>query len=230
VSIDAGFTMNAVVGKPVSLRLGDGTLISPTVVARYDRGLGFGEVTLPAEQVQAHTTTGLTDVVLVSAEPGKVDRARSAISALGGLTVSDPAEFATAGQDQRRAQSWVGLVALAVLLGYLAIAVVNTLVLATAERGPEFALLRLVGASRRQVRTMMRTEAAIVVTVAAVLGSLIALPPLCGVAAAVSGRPIPSVSPVVYALLLGMTMTLGLCAIAIATCAAMRQNLSTAIN
>lgn len=229
LSTDAAFSMSAGVGDTVPLRLGDGTLVTPTVIATYGRGLGFGDVTLPTPQVLAHTTTGLTDMLLVAAEPGRVDEARAAITATGGVVVSDRAEFAAAGQEQRRTQAWVSIVALAVLLGYLAVAVVNTLVLATAERGREFALLRLVGASSRQVRGMMRAESVIVVTVAAVVGSLIALPPLAGVAAAVSGRPIPSVDPRVYALILGVTVLLGLVAIAIPTRTAMRQDPVTAI-
>ncbi len=229
LSTDAAFSMSAGVGDTVPLRLGDGTLVTPTVIATYGRGLGFGDVTLPTPQVLAHTTTGLTDMLLVAAEPGRVDEARAAITATGGVVVSDRAEFAAAGQEQRRTQAWVSIVALAVLLGYLAVAVVNTLVLATAERGREFALLRLVGASSRQVRGMMRAESVIVVTVAAVVGSLIALPPLAGVAAAVAGRPIPSVDPRVYALILGVTVLLGLVAIAIPTRTAMRQDPVTAI-
>ncbi|WP_430331763.1 FtsX-like permease family protein [Rhodococcus sp. ACT016] len=229
LSTDTAFTMGAGVGDTVPLRLGDGTLISPTVAATYGRGLGFGDVTLPISQVRAHTTSGMSDMVLVTAEPGRVDEARAAITAAGGVLVSDRDEFASAGQDQRRTQAWVSIVALAVLLGYLAVAVVNTLVLATAERGREFALLRLVGASTRQVRRMMRAESVIVVTVAAVVGSLIALPPLAGVAAAVSGRPIPSISPTVYALIIGVTVVLGLAAIAIPTRTAMRQDPVTAI-
>ncbi|NKT42141.1 FtsX-like permease family protein [Rhodococcus hoagii] len=229
LSTDAAFSMSAGVGDTVPLRLGDGTLVTPTVIATYGRGLGFGDVTLPTPQVLAHTTTGLTDMLLVAAEPGRVDEARAAITATGGVVVSDRAEFAAAGQEQRRTQAWVSIVALAVLLGYLAVAVVNTLVLATAERGREFALLRLVGASSRQVRGMMRAESVIVVTVAAVVGSLIALPPLAGVAAAVSGRPIPSVDPRVYALILGVTVLLGLVAIAIPTRTAMRQDPVAAI-
>ncbi|WP_433611532.1 FtsX-like permease family protein [Prescottella agglutinans] len=229
LSTDAAVGMSARVGDTVPIRLGDGTLITPTVVATYGRGLGFGDVTLPASQVRAHTTTGLTDMLLVTAEPGRVDEARAAIAATGGVVVSDSAEFAAAGQEQRRTQAWVNVVALAVLLGYLAVAVVNTLVLATAERGREFALLRLVGASSRQVRRMMRAESVIVVTVAAVVGSAIALPPLAGIAAAVSGRPIPTVSPVVYALILGVTVVLGLGAIAIPTRTALRQDPVAAI-
>ncbi|BCN78045.1 ABC transporter permease [Prescottella equi] len=229
LSTDAAFSMSAGVGDTVPLRLGDGTLVTPTVIATYGRGLGFGDVTFPTPQVLAHTTTGLTDMLLVAAEPGRVDEARAAITATGGVVVSDRAEFAAAGLEQRRTQAWVSIVALAVLLGYLAVAVVNTLVLATAERGREFALLRLVGASSRQVRGMMRAESVIVVTVAAVVGSLIALPPLAGVAAAVSGRPIPSVDPRVYALILGVTVLLGLVAIAIPTRTAMRQDPVTAI-
>ena len=229
LSTDAAFAMSARVGSTVPLRLGDGALITPTVVATYGRGLGFGDVTLPISQVREHTTSGLADMVLVTAQPGRVEDARAAIASAGGVVVSDREEFAAAGQDQRRTQAWVSIVALAVLLGYLAVAVVNTLVLATAERGREFALLRLVGASTRQVRGMMRAESVIVVTVAAVVGSVIALPPLAGIAAAVSGRPIPSISPAVYALILGVTIVLGLVAIAIPTRTAMRQDPVTAI-
>lgn len=229
LSTDAAFAMSAHVGDTVPLRLGDGTLITPTVIATYGRGLGFGDVTLPAWQVREHTTTGLTDMLLVAARPGLVDEARAAIGAGGGVAVADRGEFAAAGADQRRTQACVSIVALAVLLGYLAVAVVNTLVLATAERGREFALLRLVGASTRQVRRMMRAEAAIVVTVAAVVGSLIALPPLAGVAAAVSGRPVPTVSPGAYALIVGTTVVLGLVAIALPTRAAMRQDPVSAV-
>ncbi|WP_254699151.1 FtsX-like permease family protein [Rhodococcus sp. SGAir0479] len=229
LSTDAAFGMSAHVGDTVPLRLGDGTLVTPTVIATYGRGLGFGDVTLPASQVREHTTSGLTDMLLVAAEPGQVDQARAAIGALGGVAVADREQFAAAGQEERRTQAWVSIVALAVLLGYLAVAVVNTLVLATAERGREFALLRLVGASGRQVRRMMRAEAVIVVTVAAVLGSAVALPPLAGVAAAVSGSPVPTVSPGVYALIVGTTVVLGLAAISIPTRTALRQDPVAAI-
>ncbi|WP_290367606.1 ABC transporter permease [Rhodococcus spelaei] len=229
LSTDAAFAMSARIGDTVALRLGDGTLVAPEVVATYGRGLGFGDVTLPVSQVLAHTTSGLTDTLLVSAQPGRVDEAHTAITALGGVAVADRGEFAAAGQDQRRMQSGVNLVALVVLLGYLAVAVVNTLVLATAERGREFALLRLVGASTRQVRAMMRTESVIVVTVAAVLGTVIAAPPLTGIAVAVSGRPIPTVSPAVYGLIVAGTVLLGLVAIAIPTRAAMRADPVAAI-
>lgn len=229
LSTDAAFAMSAHVGGTVPLRLGDGTLVTPEVIATYGRGLGFGDVTLPVTQVLAHTTSGMSDTLLVSAQPGKAHEARAEITALGGVTVADRGEFAAAGQDQRRMQSGVSLVALVVLLGYLAVAVVNTLVLATAERGREFALLRLVGASARQVRAMMRTESVIVVSVAAVLGTVIALPPLAGVAFAVSGQPIPSVSLPVYGLIIAGTVVLGLLAIAIPTRTAMRADPVTAI-
>ncbi|RVW02717.1 ABC transporter permease [Rhodococcus xishaensis] len=229
LSTDAAYAMGADIGDTVPLRLGDGTLVTPTVVATYSRGLAFGDVTLPASQVRAHTTTGLADMVLVSAQPGRIDDARAAITAMGGVTVSDRTEFAVAGQEQRREQAWVNVVALAVLLAYLAIAVVNTLVLATVERSREFALLQLVGSSKGQVRRMMGAESAIVVLVAAVIGSVVALPPLAGIAAAVSGRPIPSISPDVYGLILGVAAALGAGAIAIGTRTVLRRDPAAAI-
>jgi hypothetical protein len=71
--------------------------------------------------------------------------------------------------------------ALAVVLAYIAIAVVNTLVMATAARGREFALLRLIGTGRTQIMRMMRIEALLVVGLATVLGALAAIPPLVGI-------------------------------------------------
>ncbi|MER2220252.1 MAG: ABC transporter permease, partial [Rhodococcus sp. (in: high G+C Gram-positive bacteria)] len=133
-------------------------------------------------------------------------------------------QFGAAGEDQRRMQSWVSILAVLVLLGYLAVAVVNTLVAATAERSREFALLQLVGSRTRQVREMMRIESLMVVGIAVVVGSLIALPPLMGIAVAVSGQPIPAISPAIYGAIVAVTAVLGFISIAIPTRAALRKN------
>ena len=60
------------------------------------------------------------------------------------------------------------LLALAVLVAL--IGVVNTLLLSVFERTREIGLLRAVGMARRQVRTMIRSEAVIVAVFGAVIG------------------------------------------------------------
>ena len=133
-------------------------------------------------------------------------------------------QFGAAGEDQRRMQSWVSILAVLVLLGYLAVAVVNTLVAATAERSREFALLQLVGSRTRQVRAMMRIESLMVVGIAVVVGSLIALPPLMGIGRSGVRAADPAISPAIYGSIVAVTAVLGFVSIAIPTRAALRKN------
>lgn len=220
LSTMAAETIGVGVGDTIELSLGDGTAMRPKVVATYGRGLGFGDLTLPHDLLAAHTTTRLDQSILVAASD--VDAARRAIAALPGLTVLDRDGMAAAGQAQRDTQTWVNLIALFVILGYVAIAVVNTLVMATAARSREFALLRLVGSGTRQVRRMTRIEAVIVVGIGVVVGSLAALPPLVGISLGMTGSPIPTVAPLTYLVIVVVTAALGLLAIGIPTRLALR--------
>jgi putative ABC transport system permease protein len=61
-----------------------------------------------------------------------------------------------------------GLLALALVIGILG--VVNTLALSVLERTREIGLLRAVGLSRRQLRTVIRVESALIALVGGELG------------------------------------------------------------
>ncbi|OZG26326.1 ABC transporter permease [Williamsia sp. 1138] len=213
LSRDAAAAMSADLGDTITVRLGDGAVVTATVIATYNRGFGFGDITLPGTQVREHTTSGLVDHVLVSAAPGRMDDVRRAIEATGGVTALSSNEFASAIDQEQREQDSVTPVVLAVLLGFLGIAVVNTMVLMTTDRRREFALLQLVGASTRQVRAMMRRESLAAVALAATIGTLVAYPPLAGIAIAVSGEPFPTISVWTYAVLVSGATLLGFVAI-----------------
>jgi putative ABC transport system permease protein len=225
----AAETLGVQVGSGIDLRLGDGTRTRPTVVAIYGRGLGFGDVTLPHDLLAAHTTLRADQAILVRAGV-TADRAALASALRGlaadhpGLVVLDQDGLAAAGQAQRKAQSWPSLIALAVLLVYVVIAVVNTLVMATAARGRELALLRLVGAGRAQVARMMRIESLLVAGLATVIGTLAAIPPLVGISLGLTESPIPSVSAPVYGAIIGATAALGLLAMGAPTRVALRAH------
>jgi hypothetical protein len=79
--------------------LPDGTLIQPKVVAIYDRGLGFGDFTLPRGTLDGHLTDPLDHAVLVriagDAAPAEVDAALAGL-AYAGLAVMDRAGFQAA--------------------------------------------------------------------------------------------------------------------------------------
>lgn len=221
LSTDARLTLGLDVGDTLVGHFGDGAPLKAEVVAIYERGLGFGDVTMSADAVRLHTTGALSGFALVDVD-GDVESARAALSDAGfGVNGGGGAE--AAGAEVRSQQGLVNTVALIVILGYIAIAVVNTLMMATGERTREFALLQLIGASRRQVRGMMRTEALILAVIALVFGVAIAVPPLVGMSMGITGQPIPALPLLPSAIVIGSMCVLALASLAVATRSAMRM-------
>ena len=221
VSADAAQTLGVDVGGTVRGRLGDGSPLEATVVAVYERGLGFGDLAMAADEVRAHTTTALDAFALVNVDEGSDEGVRTTLSERG-LTVTDGSGQRAAGAGAQAQQGWTNLIALLVILGYIAIAVVNTLVMATGERSRELALLQLIGSSRGQVRATMRVEAMLVAVIAMVFGVVVAIPPLIGVSMGISGQPVP-VLPVLGSLaIVGVMGALALVAMWIGTVSTMR--------
>ncbi|WP_441249547.1 ABC transporter permease [Kitasatospora sp. McL0602] len=187
-------TVGADVGGSVDVHLGDGTVEKAKVVAVYENGLGFGDVTLPHDVVLAHTTDHLDQWLMVNSDP-KADLA-AALKPYPTVGLHDAEAVTVAPTDS--ADNGISLVLNAVLLGYLGIAVVNTLVMATISRRGEFALLRLVGTRTSQVQSMMRQEAGIIVLCAIVVGTVAALPSLVGMSYAIRHTVFPSIPPLTY--------------------------------
>ncbi|KJL32882.1 ABC transporter permease [Microbacterium azadirachtae] len=221
VSSDAAQTWGVGLGDAIEGWFGDGTPLRATVVAVYERGLGFGDLTMDAEAVRARTTSGLDAFALVAVDAGQADQVQAAATARGLHVVPGSGQKA-AGADAQSQQGWVNLVALIVILGYIAIAVVNTLVMATGERSREFALLQLIGSSRRQVRAMMRTEAVMVAVISTAFGVAVAIPPLIGMSIGISGRLIPELPVLAVLGLVGAMGALALATLWVATLGAMR--------
>ncbi|MCP9985170.1 ABC transporter permease [Actinomadura madurae] len=153
---------------------------------------------LPRGLVAAHSSAPLDDHVLVR---GDADLT-AVTAAYAGVRVVSPAAFRTGLSQEIRLQGFVGRVIVAAITGFILIGLVTTLAVATAARRREFALLRLVGATRRQVLRMLRLEAAIVLGTGIAAGTLIAAVTLLTFAAAVTGLPLPSVPPLTCAAVL----------------------------
>lgn len=221
VSTDAASTLGVGVGDTVEGRFGDGVPWTATVAAVYERGLGFGALTMDIAAVRAHTTSGLDAFALVTADGADVAAVRAALQD-SGLVATDGGGRAAAGADERTQQGWVNLVALIVILGYIAIAVVNTLVMATRERSRELALLQLIGSSRGQVRAMMRREAVLIAVTSAMFGVAVAIPPLVGMSVGISSTPIPAIPLLSSAVIVAGMAALALVSVGVATVAAMR--------
>lgn len=83
VSTDAVQTLGLELGDEVTGMFGDGAPLEATVVAIYERGLGFGDLTMDLEIVRAHTTAALDAFALVSVDDGALGQVREAVAAAG---------------------------------------------------------------------------------------------------------------------------------------------------
>ncbi|WP_027946868.1 ABC transporter permease [Amycolatopsis taiwanensis] len=166
VAVDDGAagSRDASVGSEINLVLGDGQQVKAKVVATYARGLGFGTVVLSHDLVAGHTTTGLDDGILIRTDG--TDAVKQNVAAFTasrpGLVLDDDPAAALGGTTTVSPELWINIAVLAVLLGYLLLGIANKIVAATAQRRNEFATLRLIGTTARQVRAMMRREAALI--------------------------------------------------------------------
>jgi putative ABC transport system permease protein len=181
VSADTAGSREASVGSEVSLILGDGTPVRARVVATYARGLGFGPLVLSRDLVAGHTAAGLDQHILIGTDgTDQTGHRLAALAAARPGVVVDPdgASAVLGGTGSVPPELWVNIAVLAVLLGYLLLGIANKLVATTAQRRGEIATLRLLGTTARQIRAMMRREAAIVCAFALTAGVLLSAVPL----------------------------------------------------
>ncbi|GHD66430.1 ABC transporter permease [Streptomyces mirabilis] len=201
-------------GSPLKLTLGDGTPATPTVVAVYAKGLGFGDLTFAHDLVARHVDNPLATSVLVSTARTQTQLATT-LREFPGIHVLAPAAADSIQAARQQANAEVNYLAMGLVLAFTAIAVVNTLAMSVSERVREFALLRLAGATRRQVLGMLRTEALSVLLLATALGSGIALAVLTAFSVGMTGQAAPAVTPLVYVAVVALAGLLALVATAL---------------
>ncbi|MEU1367595.1 FtsX-like permease family protein [Streptomyces sp. NPDC005803] len=201
-------------GSALKLNLGDGTPVTLTIAAVYRRGPGFGDLTLPHDLVARHMDNPLAATVLVAGDASRGELA-AAVAEFPAVAVLAPAAADRLQADRRRQNAEVNLLAMGLVLAFTAIAVVNTLAMSVSERLREFALLRLAGATRRQVLRMLRIETLSVVVLAAALGTGISLAVLTAFSIGMTGGAAPTVVPLVYATVVGAAALLALIATAL---------------
>jgi putative ABC transport system permease protein len=216
---------HAGIGDRVPVMLGDGTRTRATVVAIYNRALGFGDALLAPELAAGHQTSPLLGTILVqTADPPAVARRlRALASRYPGLRVNDRASLASVTDADREINRWLGPLFVAIIFAFTSIAVVNTLAMIALQRGRELGLLRLVGGTARQVRSMARWEAGLIITIGLGLGLAIAATALLPLSHALTGSIRPHVPPDQLAAILGVSALLALLALALPTRRALRS-------
>lgn len=208
VSSDVARSRSATVGHRVSLVLGDGARVVAEVVAVYGRGLGFGTVVLSHDLVAGHTTTALDQSLLIRTDGTATARQNVTDLAASrpGLVLA-PASLPSPGSlKDAPPEVWINLATIVVLLVYLLMSIANKLVAATAQRRVELGALRLNGTTPRQIRAMMRREAAVTAATALTTALLLSAVPLALLGQGFLGRPWPA-GPVWLLPALAVTVT-----------------------
>ncbi|MEU6426442.1 ABC transporter permease [Microbispora sp. NPDC046973] len=175
-------------GDVVPLTFEDGTTVRLRITAVLSGAPA--EVLVARDTVRAHDPSALTPEAYVSRPAGMVFP--------GAKTVS-VADRAAGDQAEEDRLVWLfTLLLVGVSAGYSGLAIVNTQVMAASARAREFAVLRLSGATRRQVTAAAAAEAALVTGIGTVLGLAVAVPALLGMRAGLaqkSGAAVPLVVP-----------------------------------
>ena len=217
VSSETLFGTGKDVGDTVDLRFPDSPPVAATIVAVYERGLGFGEYLVDESTLPAANRPAGADVLFVQ---GAADLT---VAGLQAVSVDDYVDDVVAGA---ASQQQLSAILLFVLVFFVAIAAANTLVMLTGARTPELALLRRIGTTRRQLTAMVATESVFVMVTALVIGTLSVIPALVGVAYGMLGRFSLAVDWPVYG---GLAVAVALIS-AVATVAPARRSIRSRNN
>jgi putative ABC transport system permease protein len=165
------------VGTPVTLTFAGGRRVPVTVGAVYADSDLLSDIVVPSALWDSQTLQPTESAVLIKTTPGtSAAAARHAIEPLADRnsgdvqSLSQYASASTGPLDTLLNIVYV-MLALAILIALLGIA--NTLSLAVYERRAELGLLRAVGETRRQVRSMLRLESLILATFGTALGLVV---------------------------------------------------------
>ncbi len=182
VGADRAKSLDVGVGSTVALRFDDGEQQRLRVVAVYDRSLALGDFMLAEDELARHMSAPAIEQVLVATDPGAnttdVRHALQSLDGGAGAQVQSPAAPIHLTVEGAQLNGTMSTVLMAAIAALTVIAVFSTLALITVGRCPELALLRRLGASRGQLRRMLRVEAAAVSATGLVVGAAVAAFPL----------------------------------------------------
>lgn len=154
--------MGVHVGSRLTVYLPDGTPYRATVSAVYARSLASGDVLIPAAVTAGHTGTaaGFGQILVSGGRPADV-----AALAAGhpGWHVASRAAANAASARQDAQDGFANNLILGVIAALAAVALVNTLAVATLERRRTLRLLGRVGATRRQAAAVFGWQAVFVI-------------------------------------------------------------------
>jgi putative ABC transport system permease protein len=205
---------NASAGDQVTITLEDGTNGAFRVAGVVSNSLGPGDVVFPLPVAANHGAQPLADSVFLKAVPGEdVEALRQRLSGeFPNVAFMTQADYVDTVEQSAIDGQWVLYLIIGLAVAFAALSVINTMVMAISDRRREFALLRLIGATERQIRTMILGEASIVLVIGVIAGGVSALLSMISVSQALVGNtsaltvpPVLSIATVVVAVAIAVT-------------------------
>lgn len=176
---------------PLTVVFADGERVALRVAAVVTDNSLRGDLLLTRAAVRQHDPSALTAAVFI---PGQAD-----LPGGSGARIIDLATYAAEADSAEDRLVWLAtLLLIGVSAGYGAIAVTNTLLMAAAGRRSDLRVLRLAGATRRQIGWIVAAESVLVVVIGAALGAAVAFTTLFSIRAGLSeqvGAPVALVVP-----------------------------------
>ena len=168
--------LGARVGNPVQITFPETGVQTVTLAGTFANDtLLESNYLITLADFQDNVTSRLDGAVLLTVRdgvaPAVAERSLSqALAEYPNVTISDPAELTA--DAQASVDQMLGLVTALLLLAVVVavLGIVNTLVLSVVERTRALGLMRAVGATRRQVRTLVRRESVLMSLLGAVTG------------------------------------------------------------
>jgi putative ABC transport system permease protein len=184
-------------GETAHLWLGDSAPVDLKVVAVLADQIDLeNTVLLPMALRDGHTAHQLATSVYLRLSPDASLPAVAAAAASGGGTVLPAADYLSAADaENEHANRLASIAVLGMALVYTAIAIANTLVMATGDRSQELATLRLSGATPGQVLRMIGVEAVLVSAIGVLLAGAVTAVTLFGMRDALA--PVATAVPIV---------------------------------
>jgi putative ABC transport system permease protein len=164
------------VGDTVTVTFPETGPVTLRVAGTFDKGaLINASYVMAMADFASNVTSKLDGAIMVNRAPGvgaaeAKAAVKEALAAYPNVKVSDPADVTR--DAQHSVDQLLGLVTALLLLAVVVaiLGIVNTLVLSVVERTRELGLLRAVGGTRRQVRTVVRRESVLMSLLGALTG------------------------------------------------------------
>jgi putative ABC transport system permease protein len=166
--------INADLGEQFDVVFPDGYRATLTIAAIFENGLGFPDIAVSKDVMLAHAGQPMVQEIYVDAADGAKEQVATGLeslqSTLPTLEVLSGKEYVGTIKQSAIDGAWAIYLIIGVSVLFAAISVINTMAMSTAERSREFSLLRLIGATDRQIMRMVLGEALIVLAMGLALG------------------------------------------------------------